>query len=214
MDWKQVIERNREALAVIVAGLVVMVGQRDALSSPLRRSILRILRPAEAALRRLIVIVAATLSRKVGKQQDGAAEIPLPDFFSFASGDKRSVFALIDPRKRFGGMARPFGAVAPRISVPGLSDPIRQKRPDHATSAESLYRRIETLEAALNNLPRQARRLNRLMARRVKAEPGPGKVGPIRPGLPPGFRKKPRHEVDAILLDCHWLALESGFKPP
>jgi hypothetical protein len=28
----------------------------------------------------------------------------------------------------------------------------------------------------------------------------------LRAGRPPGFRKRPIHEVDEILKECHWLA--------
>lgn len=212
MDWKQVIERNREALLGIVAGLMVLMGQSETLAHPLRRSILRILRPAESALRRLIVIFAAVYRAKAPKGE--GVKQPLPEFSTFAQKERQSAFALIDPRKRFGGLARPFSAVAPRISVPGLSDAVRPTKPDDATRAKTLYRRIETFEAALKTLPRQARRLRRLLARRATAEPGPGRVGPIRPGHPPGFRKRAIEPVDDILRDCHCLALECSFKPP
>jgi hypothetical protein len=28
----------------------------------------------------------------------------------------------------------------------------------------------------------------------------------MRPSRPPGYRKKPVHEVDHVLAECHWLA--------
>jgi hypothetical protein len=74
MDWELAIRRNREALLRVVAILFVMAGlNEDALSPsarsnhpplprffirPVRNSILRVLRPAESALRRLIIIAA------------------------------------------------------------------------------------------------------------------------------------------------------------
>ena len=63
MDWKLTIRKNRAALAIVVAGLIAIAGQdRTAvLCRPGYRAILNILRPAEAALRRLIVIVAAAM---------------------------------------------------------------------------------------------------------------------------------------------------------
>ncbi|MFZ1679837.1 MAG: hypothetical protein WAT70_02360, partial [Rhizobiaceae bacterium] len=58
MEWDQIIDRNRDALAAILAGLVALL-PADAIARPLRLAILATLRPAESALRRLIVIVAA-----------------------------------------------------------------------------------------------------------------------------------------------------------
>ena len=46
----------------------------------------------------------------------------------------------------------------------------------------------------------------RLMARRAKAPPGPKALAPLRPGWPPGRRKRHIHPVDRILDDCHALA--------
>ena len=32
---------------------------------------------------------------------------------------------------------------------------------------------------------------------------------PLRPGPPPGHRKKHIHPIDEILANCHWLAWEA-----
>ncbi|MEX0347453.1 MAG: hypothetical protein AB3N20_21200, partial [Rhizobiaceae bacterium] len=135
--------------------------------SSLRRSVLRFLRPAESALRRLIVVVAAMLSQRAMEKQadgDGIAEIQLPDFSSFATYDTLPAFQLIDPRKSFGEFARPVASGIPRICVPGVFDPAPLKKPDDTLDAVKLMRRIRKLKIALATLPRQARRLNRLMA--------------------------------------------------
>ena len=65
MDWAFAIDRNREPLLCIVVGLFAMIGLAEGgaverLSWPVYRAALRILRPAEAAVRRLIVVVAGT----------------------------------------------------------------------------------------------------------------------------------------------------------
>ncbi len=213
MDWKIAIQRNRQALSDVVAELVALA-QRD---ETLHRSVLRILRPAESALRRLIVVVAAMLSQKARERgEDGADknEIQLPDFSTFATYDTLPAFQLIDPHKSFGEFSRPVAKGIPRISVPGVFDPVPLKKPDNTLQAVKLIRRIRKLQYALATLPRQARRLNRLMARRANAEPGPRKVGPIRPGHPPGHRQRPREPVDDLLRETQWLARECGFKPP
>lgn len=69
-----------------------------------------------------------------------------------------------------------------------------------------LFRRLDALQHALDDLPGQAKRMLCLMARRKKAPPGPGCVPPLRPGWPPGYRQRHVHPVDQILQDCHAFA--------
>ena len=71
-DWAGAIERNSEALKGIVAALFAMLGLdgEDAVSripQPLHRAVLRVLRPAESAMRRLIVIAARGLVVKLAR---------------------------------------------------------------------------------------------------------------------------------------------------
>ena len=73
-------------------------------------------------------------------------------------------------------------------------------------NAARLMRRMLALKLALEDIPAQALRLAREMAKRAKAPPGPGRVPPLRGGLPPGHRKRHIHEVDDLLETCHWLA--------
>lgn len=209
-DWKIAINRNRRLLGVIVGELVALAQREDTL----RRSVLRILRPAESALRRLIVVVAAMLAQKLREATGERDEGELPDFSSFATYDTLPAFQLIDPRQSFDGTMRPIASGIPRIAVPGVFDPVPLKKPNDTLDAVKLMRRIRKLKIALANLPRQARRLNKLMAKREKAEPGPGRVGPIRPGHPPGHRQRPREPVDDLLAECHWLAMECQRQPP
>ncbi|MEX0301580.1 MAG: hypothetical protein AB3N24_04075, partial [Leisingera sp.] len=82
MDWKIAINRNRRELGAVVETLLALAQREETL----RRSVLRILRPAESALRRLIVVVAAMLQLKARGQGDGGVdkrEIQLPGFSSF-----------------------------------------------------------------------------------------------------------------------------------
>ena len=60
MDWHLAIERNGEALRCILAMLVAMAGRGSRTHLPRRvhRACLRLLRPAESAARRLIVVAA------------------------------------------------------------------------------------------------------------------------------------------------------------
>jgi hypothetical protein len=70
-----------------------------------------------------------------------------------------------------------------------------------------LCRRLHALKAALADVPRQAQRLARWRARRERNQVlRPTFATPLRPGLPPGYRGKPVHEVDHVLIECHGLA--------
>ena len=66
MDWDAAIKRNSEALKGIIAALFAMLGLEGeaglgGFRNPLYRAVLRVLRPAESAVRRLIVIAARGL---------------------------------------------------------------------------------------------------------------------------------------------------------
>mgnify|MGYP001351667103 CR=1 FL=1 len=79
-DWARAIERNSEALNGIVAELFAMLGLAGEavvgrIPQPLHRAVLHVLRPAESAVRRLIIIAARGLvvklkpaaSRQIGR---------------------------------------------------------------------------------------------------------------------------------------------------
>ncbi|MDO8353233.1 MAG: hypothetical protein Q7T14_07195, partial [Aestuariivirga sp.] len=80
--------------------------------------------------------------------------------------------------------------------------------PDGLVNAERLTRRLQALKLALDDLPRQARRLARWRVRRETAK-APKFRSPLRPGHPPGYRRKQIHEVDEVLAECHWLAWDA-----
>jgi hypothetical protein len=71
--------------------------------------------------------------------------------------------------------------------------------------AERLSRRLAAVKMALENLPRQAKRLARWQARRDRMA-NPKFRSPLRPGPPPGHRKEPKDDVDLVLRKCHALA--------
>ena len=80
--------------------------------------------------------------------------------------------------------------------------------PDGLVNAERLSRRLQALKLALDDLPRQARRMARWRVRRENMK-SPKFKSPLRPGPPPGRRKRQIHPIDEILADCHWLAWEA-----
>jgi hypothetical protein len=140
----------------------------------------------------------------------------------------RLSFQLFDPRKNFAPRSsrRKFKGVLPRIRVIGHDptvaamwafraprpqpQPAPQPEDDGLVNAGPICRRLAALQAALGDLPRQAKRLARWRARRERQRKlRPTFVWPTRPGLPPGWREKPVREVDHVLRECHWLALHA-----
>jgi hypothetical protein len=214
LDWARAIERNSEALKAIVAALFVMLGSATVgrIPRPLHRAVLSVLRPAEAAMRRLIVIAARGL---VVKPMPSRPKPQVP--IKRGNGQCRHLaFPLFDPRKRFAHQRRRGGPRSyPRAFVLNenyelvtlLDTRPRRKaaNPDGQVDAARLSARLEALKRALDDVPRQARRLVRARARRDKV-PRLRLQSPMRPGRPPGHRKVPVHEVDHVLAECHWLA--------
>ena len=222
MDWARAIERNSEALNRIVAALFAMLGITGEttvgrIPQPLHRAVLRVLRPAESAVRRLIVIAARGL---VVKPAPSRPMPVVPIGKGGQNGNSRLSFQLFDPRKNF--TRRRHGRAkraVPRIHIltadsglvtlwearPRAADP---PPPDGLVNGAPISRRLQALKLALENLPRQARRLARMRLRRENV-PSLRFKSPLRPGPPPGYRRKPVHEVDEVLVQCHWLAWEA-----
>jgi hypothetical protein len=288
MDGSGAIERNRLALTRIVASLVAMAGlaidpdiaaegrPRNTLPRHLWIAILRLLRPAEAAARRLIIAaargivvppptprkptpkpadpapmlrslgIAVTVSsanmaraqilprvqaRRLGRGRPQRGSSPV---YGGAAGDgggspsapRIPAFPLLDPLRnplRPSGHTRHARAV-PRILFPGITEPFRippPPSPDDPVSAAGVARRLAALAAALEDLPRQARRFARWKAR---LDAGlVRRISPLRGGPPPGGRLRrydpdaPRRrntrEIDEILVHAHDLALYALERP-
>ena len=115
MDWTRAIAINQAALTRIVAALIAMVGLSNdgvlaRIPQPLYHAVSRVLRPAEAAVRRLIVIVARGLELNLQPAR------PMPKGLVLAAkGSGRTSFQLFDPRL---SMAETECAVWRRDSVP------------------------------------------------------------------------------------------------
>ena len=214
------IKRNSEALKGIIKVLFALLGLdgTDAASRiprSLHSAVLAVLRPAESAVRRLIVMAARGVVVKLAPSR------PMPEGHRIGkgSGHSRPSFQLFDPRKRPAPLRFQHGKIRrtpprihffpydslrpapPRVAAPELP-------PDGLVSAERLARRLNALKSALDDLPRQAKRLVRWQQRR-KASPDHKFLIPLRPGHPPGYRRKPIHEVDEVLIECDFLACEA-----
>lgn len=230
MDWTLALQRNHEILLRNVAWLFTWLGLAvgesvETLPDYKRRTVLFVLRPSESALRRLILVavhvwktkasalvqraVAAGQKKREAKEAGSAPQTP-------------PAFRLIDPRKRFDlNPNQPKRAKGPGPWITDLwsdNPPDRsvlyayqeklKRRKETTDSAVTLCRRLNAAMAALNDLPAQAQRMARLQARldqQAERTDRP-KLTPLRPGTPPGFRKRQLHEVDDVLADCHTLA--------
>ena len=219
MDWDLAIKRNSEALNGIIAALFVLrglVGDATVSRIPqsLHSAVLRVLRPAESAVRRLIVIAARGLVVKLVPSR------PMPKGRRIAKGGGNWLpsFQLFDTRKYFAELHPPrrkYAKNPPRIHVfPYHSlvarPPVAAPAPpsDGLVNGARLSRRLQILKLALDDLPRQARRMARWQVRR-ETMPSPTFTSPLRPGPPPGRRKKHVHPIDEVLADCHALAWEA-----
>jgi hypothetical protein len=220
--WDMAINRNRVPLLRIVASLFAAIGLGEGatverLAWPLYRAVLSILQPAEAAVRRLIVVAARNLVVKPPKARPAPAKLKRSSKDK-SKGQGRISFRLFDPRKRFDWVYDPSThGLGPEPRLPGFdADPsgplFRTSQsiapalsPDGTVNASSVCRRLVAIKAALEDLAYQARRYARWRAKPIEQR-RPRVISPLRPGLPPGHRKKPSHEVDNILTECHWLA--------
>ncbi len=212
MDWNVVIERNRERLRDILATLAAMAGLAaadTASPSPLRegdrgggltlprhlhRTILRLLRPAESAARRLIIIAARDVAVMLPPPHKPK---PKPISIFVRPGEMRTGIvlpygvkpgdilpALAKPRKPPRTLAlplrdtmrglprprRPLTTGVPRIWAPGCGEPYRAPSrqpplPGDPVDATRLAMRLQAIARALDDLPRQARRFARWRAR-------------------------------------------------
>ncbi len=185
--------------------------------------VMRLLRPAEAATRRLVVLVAAYLTPPQApaprrekplrwRRMHEPLQPPQPDTTIRLPG-----FRLFDPKRRVPGPRRPRRNSIPRISVPGWMEPAPLPKPRSAfdeLDATRLAARLSALAAALDDLPRHARRLARWRAslpRPGEAHPAPRpgrgarypRFSPLRTGRPPGSRRRKRQEPHELLTDIH-----------
>ncbi len=220
--WNAAVTRNIAALKVIVAQLLSLLatyGGSDAAKIPrvIHKTILRALQPAESALRRLIVIAARDTSIPVLQSNPANKMSEIRTARKRTSG-LRVAFQLIDPRKRFGRQRISYTSQNPRVFFIAPAPPFsplaqhqdqaafhdfKQPEPETDIGARRLHRRLQAITTALEDIPRQIKRLVRLTARREQRNVF---IPPLRPGRPPGHRKIPQLGIDVILNECHRFA--------
>ncbi|MBL8905774.1 MAG: hypothetical protein JNM20_03760 [Rhizobiales bacterium] len=206
------------------------------LSRPVYRYALRQLRKAEAAARRLIFIAARNIVLEPEDLRAARPRRKPPAKTKAEGSSRgetkirrkrRPVFKLFDPPRRlkalFGRLAKRKQVLPPlrvvdvgadplvplflvfRPQEPPPAPPPEKKASDGMVDATKLIRRVLALTEALADIPGQAMRLARWQAKPIE-ERRPARWSPLRSGRPPGYRERPRHEIDEILKDCDWLA--------
>ena len=210
MDWVRAIEKNRVALACIVAEIFALVGfvAGSRLSREVYLAAERLLRPTESALRRLIVIAAQGLVVKPSVSR------PMPKGLVIAAGEQRRMsFRLFDARKRFDFIVpdNPLLVMVKTYSSNPFNPFEPHQRPQQESEthdyALSLSRRLAAVKQALETLPSQALRMARWQAKR-KAMHKPKFISPLRPSRPPGYREELPTEIHYILQETHGLACD------
>ena len=218
MDGLAAVEFHRAVLLRLLAVLFGAAGLSPGgapvarLPRPVRLMIARVLLPAESATKRLILFLsrripvpperAGAASAKAAKTRASRKSAPCaPSFWLF---DKRKFFPELSDKSRAvrrgpGPSISGFDGFRMRGSAEAAK-PVRD--PDDAVR---MCRRMLALYRALNDLEGQARRLLRVMAKRNRKPPGPGRYGPVRAGYPPGYRRAKTHEVDRTLYECHMM---------
>lgn len=208
--------------------------ERPTLPRHLHRAVLRLLRPAEAAARRLIIVVARDLPRPAlqtqGPSLEGRPQAATPASPKARKAARRATLPLFDPLPRWRGPRRPVAAGVPRISFPGDGEsaplpPRQPPMPDDPIDATRLALRLRAVAKALDDLPAHASRFARWRARRDAARKDQAqrqpahrrgitrRVWPLRPGRPPGWRAAgrhahPVHDVLNIVHDLAFWAME------
>jgi len=237
-DTDHIVEHNRLALLRVLTGLFAMAGLKPGTESvsflprQVKFAILRVLRRAESAGRRLVFAKARRMEipayiprerrEKKARSQSGArrGSTRIPQFQLI---DPRKVLEALYPNRQARRAARKrrtdtrllfrFDSFDGQPACEAWSEAEPELSPDDPLNGVPLSRRLQALFHALSDLDKQAERMVREIAKRRAAKPGPKSVPPIRFGFAPGQRKKPDHEIDEILQTCQWLARREPVPP-
>ena len=223
MDWDLAIKRNSKALKGIIEVLFALLGLdgTDAASRiprSLHSAVLGVLRPAESAVRRLIVIAARNIvvklapsrpmpeGRKIGKG-GGSSRSLLPALRSAETFEARAGHEIHAGLTRASVSSTTIPGFVPCFQRPGLW--LNPRRRPMAWSV----RRASTAGSRPSSSP------SRICRARPSASCACRRGGRPRHGRSPHRRSgrairratagKPIHEVDEVLIECDWLAWEA-----
>ncbi|MCR5856954.1 hypothetical protein [Mesorhizobium sp. J428] len=231
MDWDEIIDGQLSGLKRILAMLVAMAAIGAGGTTLRRRAyygVLRLLRPAESAARRLVIIAARGLvvalpprrparprpKRRSIYVRPGGTGIVVP--YGTAMPDARPPsrtlgFRLFDPPYRIVLRRSPPRTSVPRIASFGWDGPSRSPGPTPRSDTVDTTRlnlRIAALARALEDLPKQALRFARWKARRAAGLipwRWPLRRGSI-PGMPRAQVMRRNGEMAEILDDTDYFA--------
>jgi hypothetical protein len=209
------------------------IGEPATLPRRLHRAVLRLLRTAEAAARRLVIVVARGMPLPVlpPARQPKLAPVVLPPGARVVTlghlglagvacakpprpAPRTLCLPLADPLRLPSDRRHVRSGVVPRIftqETARLAPVPPPLSPSDPLDATRLMLRLRALAHALDDLPGEARRLMRWKAWRARARAlgRRCRVSPLRPGRAPGSLKRPTHEAHHVLKDLHcfaWLA--------
>jgi hypothetical protein len=230
MDGRAAIEWNRLALKRIVAALIAVAGldvdheapaegpTRPTLPRHLWLAILRLLRPAEAAARRLIIAAARGITvtlppprkrktkpvpaEQVLRRFGIAVTMPAAKIARAATAGKAATAArprsyclpLLDPLRVPGSNRGPRSRTvpahaAPRIMLPGIIEPYRLPSPPSPGDPVSAVRLNQRLAALAAALDDLPGQARRFARWKARRDARlTRRVSPLRPGQPPGGR--------------------------
>lgn len=213
-DPAAMIEYNRLVLLRLLAGLLARTESAfdavlvDMMPRSVRWAVLKTLRATESAGRRLIAALAhrIILPDYVPRPR-GTVEKPRLQNKSKSARPKS--FPMFDSLPKSGKTWQKRPLIEPRIL--SFDEPITPQiipesvnlSPDDLIDSTSILGRIHALEKALEDIEGRARRFaQELKRRRHPTCHRKRRVTGLRPGAPPGYRKRITHEIDEILRDC------------
>ncbi|HTV67882.1 MAG TPA: hypothetical protein VMF90_05025 [Rhizobiaceae bacterium] len=224
-------ELEHRSLQRILGDLWIMsgLGRRATILRSVHRLVTRLLRPAEAAARRLITVLAMHITVTLPPARTAAPNSSQPDTTGpdgVQSQADRPPADLPPDEWRSDGW-RPF--VLPEL-LPRLPDPDAQPRPcpiifsgmDDEIDGSRLAHRIDALFHALDDIQAAAQRLARWQALRQRARSRGVfcAIQPLRPGPPLDLRGraarrlKKHEELFGILESAHERAWWARNAPP
>ena len=220
-------------MVLVMAGMLGMDEDSapERVSRGVRIAVLRILRPAEALTRRLIVLMAREMdvtealnkrcrsAARSGGETMGSALSPIHRKAQPCGDQPKNHFILFEPlripRSIFADTAlparpKPKGA-GPRILSFDRPFPVTPA-PAPDVSASSLTGRIRALEKALAAPEKIARRHAIFLERDRRSNQLPGRINPIRPGPAPGMRS--HHTPPDLKELLLFIGIEAQRGPP
>ena len=222
---EQCLALNWPRVAALAARITALLGAGSMLPRGVRNQALRLLRPAEAMLRRLLVLMAIKQSAIWSRHSphpepvEGRGRTTKDQTSQDRSHSQN--FPLLDPL-HLPSMVQsppPYATFGPRIWSLGSTWtylPAETELPELLPIAR-LQDRLARLQAALDAPEKQVARMARWLARRGHGQ-RPRRLFPMRPGRPPGYtRRSPDQLSLSALRDLNhfaWRAFDQQILAP